>query len=239
MFLILGLVGGFAGGFIVANKLNASEIASLRSQNGTQASPSNTTVGSGSGEDLSNDEINAKIAEAERNPTNFSFQKNLGVSLYRYGAMKRDEATIERSMQILERADSLQANDFDVLVALGNAQFDLGFVKKDRSMFEKSRVTYNRALSVRPGDADVSTDLGISYFVQEPPDYERAVAELQKVVASNPKNDRAIQFLVQAYAKQGKISDAEKALAKLVDLNPSNPAIADLRSAIADAKAGK
>jgi Flp pilus assembly protein TadD len=106
-------------------------------------------------------------------------------------------------------------------------------------MFEKARSTYKKALDVKPGDADVSTDLGISYFVQDPPDYDRAASELQKVISANPKHDRAIQFLVQTYTKQGKVAEAEKTLTKLIDLNPSNPAITDLRTAISNAKASR
>lgn len=237
MFLVLGVIAGFVAGFIVANKLNASEIAALRTQS---ASSGNQQSSPNAGDDtLSPSEIEAKIAEADRNPNNFAFQKSLGVSLYRYGAMKQDAALVERSIRILERADSLQAKDFDVLVALGNAQFDVGFFRKDISMFERARGTYARALGVKPGDADVQTDIGISYFVQEPADYEKAVAELQKVVNSDGTHDRSMQFLVQAYAKLGKTAEAEKVLAKLIDLNPSNPAITELRSAISDAKAGR
>ena len=101
-----------------------------------------------------------------------------------------------------------------------------------------ARTVYAKALVIKPGDADVSTDLGISYFVQEPPDYDKTIAELQKVVAANPKHDRSMQFIVQAYAKQGKVDDAEKALAKIIEINPANPAITELRSEIAAAKSG-
>jgi tetratricopeptide (TPR) repeat protein len=239
IFIILGVIAGFIAGFIVANKLNASEINTLRGQSAPQTQPANSASSNSNDDSLAPAEIEAKIAEADKNPTNFSYQKNLGISLYRYGAMKQNEDLIERSMTILERANSLDGKDFEVLVALGNAQFDIGFFKKDRAMFDKARVSYNGALAIKPADADVRTDLGISYFVQEPPDYDRAVTELQKVLAADPKHDRAMQFLVQVYAKQGKIPEAEKMLGNIIALNPSNPAIADLRLAISNAKAGK
>jgi tetratricopeptide (TPR) repeat protein len=235
MFLVLGVVVGFVAGFMVANRLNRSEMDSLRGQSG-QTLPQNSNSSTGDDENLSSEEIRSKIAEADKNPTNFAFQKNLGISLYRYGAMKQDAALIAESKRILDRAVSLDPKDFEVLVALGNADFDIGFFKKDLSSFDAARATYAKALALKPGDADVRTDMGISYFVQEPPDYDRAVSELQAVITANPKHDRAMQFLVQTYAKQGKIAEAERTLEKIVGINPTNPAIADLRKAISDAK---
>ncbi len=239
LFIILGVLAGFIAGFIVANKLNGSEMAALKSQ-AAQPKAANANQSSQSPDDqtLSSDELKAKIAEADKNPTNLSYQKNLGISLYRYASMKQDADLLNEAIRILTRANSIDAKDFDVLVALGNAHFDFGFFKKDLASFDKARDLYGKALEVKPGDADVRTDLGISYFVQEPPAYDKAIAELQQVLAANPKQDRAMQFLVQTYAKQGKIPDAEKALAKIVELNSSNPAITDLRLLISNAKSG-
>lgn len=241
MFAVLALIVGFVAGFLVANKLNRSELDSLRGVAARSNSNSNSAVSGAQPdeENLSNEEIRAKITEADANPTNLTFQKSLGISLYRYGAMKQSPEIVAESKRLLERAVSIDPKDFDVLVALGNAQFDIGFFKKDAASFAASRETYQKALTVKPGDADVATDIGISYFVQEPPDNDKAVAQLKTVIAANPKHDRAMQFLVQAYAKQGNIAEAEKALAKMVEINPTNPAIPDLRKAISDARAGQ
>ena len=48
-----------------------------------------------------------------------------------------------------------------------------------------------------------------------------------------------MQFLAQVYIKQNKLADAERAVAKIKEINPSNNAIADLTSQIASAKGGK
>jgi tetratricopeptide (TPR) repeat protein len=235
MFLVLGIVVGFVGGFMLANRLNRSELDSLRgsARSSNSSDADNSTANK---EELGSDEIRAKIAQADANPGNFSFQKNLGVSLYRYGAMKQDLNIIGEAKRILERAVDLDPKDFEATVALGNADFDIGFFKKDPASFSAARDNYNKALALKPGDADVRTDLGISYFVQEPPDYDKAIAELQGVIAANPKHDRAMQFLIQTYAKQGKVAEAEKTLEKMIGINPTNPAIGDLRKAISEAK---
>ena len=234
----MAAIAGFIGGFLLANSLNRAELASLRAKTRqTNTANSNTSQPQAEPE-LTNDEIRAKIAEADKNPGNFAFQKDLGTALYRYASMKSDESLLAEATRILERANSLNAKDFDVLVALGNAHFDIGFAKKDAAEYQKAREIYTRALEQKPGDADVQTDLGLTYFLQEPPAYDKAAAQLQKVSDANPKHERSLQFLVQVFVKQNKLPDAEKALAKLKAINPANDAIPDLTSQISAAKGG-
>ncbi|MFN0279730.1 MAG: tetratricopeptide repeat protein [Pyrinomonadaceae bacterium] len=235
LFVIAALLAGFVGGFWLANSINRS---AMKSGGSVPASSNSNSKQTKDESDLSDDEIKAKIAEGDKNPTNFAFQKELGVALYHYSVMKKDARLFPEAVRILNRANSLNAKDFDVLVTLGNAHFDIGFAEKSTAEFQKAREIYSKALDIKPGDADVQTDLGISYFVQEPPNYDKAAAELQKVSDANPKHERSLQFLVQALVKQNKIADAEKALAKLKSIDPGNRAIPELTTLISDARSG-
>jgi tetratricopeptide (TPR) repeat protein len=234
---VIALLSGFIGGFLLATKIDRSEIDRLRSQTPAQTQPGPNSASSDD-QALSPEEIKAKIDEADKNPENFSFQKNLGIALYRYGAMKQDEKVINEAARILTRANALDPRDFDVLASLGNAQFDLGFAKEDANGFDKARANYLKALAIRE-DADVRTDLGISYFVADRPDLSKAAAELEKVAAANPRHDRSMQFLVQVYIKQNRLDDADKALAKLKEISPGNPALAELATQLNAAKSGR
>src|SRR5437870_806004 len=126
VFILLGVFAGFIGGFLLANGLNRSELTSLRTEN-EQLKTGAVDESKNSGDQaLSNDEIKSKVAEADKNPDNFAYQKNLGVALYRYAAMKQDVDLLTETARILTRANTLDAKDYDVLVALGNAHFDIG-----------------------------------------------------------------------------------------------------------------
>lgn len=235
-FVIAAAVGGFICGFWLANSLN-------RSAGNSPAPQSTQTVGANSAatqpardDDLTSEELDAKIAEADKNPSNFNFQKDLGIALYKYAATKQDVGLFTQAVRILERADSLKAGDFDVLVMLGNAYFDIGFFREDASSFQKARDVYAKALAVKPGDPDVSTDLGITFFLQKPPAYDKAAAQLIKVSESNPKHERSLQFLIQTYVKQNKFPEAEKALNKLRSINPGNQSLPDLTDQITGRK---
>ena len=239
IFVVIAALGGFIGGFMLANSLNRSEMSSLRSQNlQPKTGDNNTATAPSRPDDLTADELRSKIAEADKNPGNFEFQKGLGTALYRYAAMKQDQALFQDALRILERANSLNARDFDVLVALGNTHFDLAFFKKDAVGFQKARDLYSKALEIRPADADVTTDLGLTWFLQNPPAYDKATAELQSVSDANPKHERSLQFLVQVYVKQNKLPEAEKTFEKLKAINPSNESIGELTSLIGAAKNG-
>lgn len=236
--MVVALFAGFVGGFWLANSINRSAINTAVPQKST--APSNSANKQAKEEpELTDEEINAKIAEADKNATNFGFQKDLGTALYRYAAMKQDENLLAEAARILARANSINSKDFDVLVALGNAYFDIGFAKKDATHYQKARDTYSDALAIKPGDADVSTDLGLTYYLQEPPSYDKAAAQLQKVVDANPKHTRATQFLVRVFVKQKKLAEAEKALASLKAIDPNYDAIPDLTSEISAARNGE
>ena len=233
-FVIVAAIGGFIIGFWLANSINRSAVTMPPPQTGI-ANTANAAQPTAEPE-LTDAEIKAKITEADDNPRNFAFQKDLGIALYRYGVMKQDIELLREAVRILERGNSLNAKDFDVLVALGNAHFDIGFFKKDAAAFQTAREVYTKALVIKPGDADVRTDLGLTWFLQEPPAYDKAAAELSRIGETNPGHERSMQFLVKTLVKQGKLAEAEKALAKIKAINPSNTTIAELTSEIEAAR---
>ena len=229
---ILAALAGVTGGFILANSLNRATINALKTQiDQKRPATNNPTTQSG---DLGVDpeEIKAKIAEADANPTDFAFQKNLGRGLYRFATIKKDSDLVAEAQRILARANTLDPKDYEVLVDLGNAYFDIGYFKKDSAKFQLARDTYEKALVFRPSDADVRTDLALTFFVDEPGDLKRAVEEFQKALKNNPKQERALQFLTSTYIRQSDFASAQKTLDLLKVANPKNEAITDLTTQI-------
>lgn len=235
-FVIAALVAGFVAGFWLANSINRSALTNVTPQSNSNTAAQTSNAPGNSATDLSIDEIKAKVAEADRNPTNFKYQRDLGIALYRYSAMRSDATLLPEAIRLLERARSIEAKDFDVLVALGNAHFDTGFVNKDNESYRAARDIYAKALEIKPADADVQTDLAITYLLQNPPDNAKAASGLQKVFDADPRHERSLQFLVQALAKQGKSAEAQSALDKLRTLDPDNSAIPELTTLVATGK---
>ncbi len=233
---IVAVMVSFAGGFLLANALNRNELNTLRTENEHLKTSQNESVQNQAEGALSDEEIRDKIAEADRNPDNVSFQKNLGLALYRYATMKQDAKLLAEVGRILNRAFESNKQDYDVLVTLGNIYFDIGYFKKDNEPFRKAREFYKTALEQKPNDVDVRTDLGLTYFLMNPPENEKAIGEFQKSLQINPKHEKTLQVMTQTLLGQNNILESEKYLAKLREVNSNNQYLAELESQIAKTK---
>ncbi|MEP6850462.1 MAG: tetratricopeptide repeat protein [Acidobacteriota bacterium] len=232
----LAILASFAGGFFAANALNRSELNSLRTEVDHLNSASAAKLEPDNDASISDDELHAKIVEADKNPTNFDYQKNLGTALYQYASMKRDDSLLKESIRILDRASKLKADDVDVMVALGNAHFDIGYFSKIPAEMVASRKFYDEALAVRPNDVEIRTDLGLTYFLADPPDDAKAIEEFQRSLKADPKHTKTLEFMIQSLVRQNKVADAERYLEQLKAADPSNETIAGLEAKVAQAK---
>ena len=227
---IVAVIVSFIGGFLVANTLNRNDLNALRAENDRLKNSQTEAKQNESQLTLSDDEIRERIAEADRNPTNYAFQKNLGLALYRYAAMKQDAQMLLEVGRLLNRAYENNRQDYDVTVALGNIYFDIGYFQKDNSQFQKAREFYQKALEQKSNDAAVRTDLGLTYFLSDPPENERAIAEFQKSLQINPKHEKTLQVMAQIMLSQNKSEEAEKFTSRLKEVNSNNQTIPELES---------
>ncbi|MCO6510584.1 MAG: tetratricopeptide repeat protein [Aridibacter famidurans] len=229
---VIGILAGFAAGFLIANSLNRSELEAAQAE-AAQLRRSSPSAGTrAENMELSDEEIRKKIAEADQNADNFQYQKTLGLALYTYAAMKQDARLLEDVAKLLERAHKLNPDDYDVLVSLGNISFDLGQIKKDEALNEKARDLYRNALTKNEKDANVRTSLGVSFLAAQNPDPKKAIEELTAAIEIDPKNDKALRYLAQAYAEAGDKENGAKYLEELKKIDPENPAVAELEKKI-------
>ncbi len=233
---VISVIISFVGGFFLANALNRNELNSLAAENERLENSRNSSQTNDSQDTLTNDEIRRKIAQADEIPDNFGFQKNLGLALYRYAAMKQDAELLAEVIRLLSRANELDKKDYDVIVALGNSFFDIGFYKKNNQDFQKAREFYQAALDAKPDDADVRTDLGLTYFLTEPPQMDLAIEEFHKSLQTNPRHEKTLQVLTQAHLSQNKIQEAEIYLEKLKAVNQNNKFLPELSAQLAKSK---
>jgi tetratricopeptide (TPR) repeat protein len=233
---IFAVIVSFFGGFLLANALNRNELNSLRTENERLAKSGNQSNLSESELSLSDVEIRERIAEADGNPKNIAYQRNLGLALYRYAAMKQDAELLGEVGRVLNRAFENNRQDYDVAVTLGNVFFDIGYFKKDDEQFQKARAFYQTALEQKPNDADVRTDLGLTYFLTMPPEKNAAFSEFQKSLQINPKHEKTLQVMAQLFLSQNNSAEAEKYIVRLKDVNSSNQFLPELESQISQIK---
>lgn len=163
-------------------------------------------------------QADASIKRARENPNDFAAQME-GARAY-YEAGRYDE-----SVGLLLNANKLQPTNVEPVVALGDVNADAGNVK----VAEK---WYAAALEMNPSDAGVRANLGRLFLLGASPDYGRAVAELRRALATDPRHEPALQYLVVALAQKGDTKGARETLAQLEKVNPENPSIVRLREEI-------
>lgn len=223
---ILAVIVSFVGGFLVANALNRQDLAALRQEIENLKKAQAEVERNKQEMTLSDEEIGQRIAEADKSPNNIPFQKNLGLALYNYASMRQNADLLKEVSRLVNRVYAADPNDYTAIVTLGNINFDLGYFNKSDENLKKAREFYQKALRQKPEDADVITDLGLTYFLAEPPESDRAVAEFEKSLQINPKSEKTLQAIVQVLNSQEKTAEAEKYIARLKEINPDNEALA-------------
>jgi len=220
LFGIVGLLMGLIVGFYFANSVNqgtstASIVTGGIQQNAQGNLPAgHPNVPGNNNQAGSMPETQAVIEKARQSPSDFQAQLDAADLYYQ---IQRFDGAIE----FLKKANELQPDNYDVIVQLGNANFDA-------DNYQVAEKWYETALEKKPGEANVRTDYGLTFMFREKPDYDRAIAEFNKVLATDPKHEQALQNLTVAYTKKGDAVRAKASLDKLAEAAPSNSTIKKL-----------
>lgn len=241
LFCAVGLALGFVIGFFIANAITrpAAPVAAPRassdgvarpldpSQTSGELPPGHPDVGGGgsigSGSPASTSaEAQAAMDKADRSPQDFEAQVGAANVFYRMG-------DYGKSALYFERALKLKPKDFGALVGMGNAKYDA-------DDFTAAAGFYERALAVKPDSPDVRTDYGNTFFMRQPPDYARAIAEYRKSVAIDPNHVNSWKNVAAAALRLKDREVAGEAIEKLAALDPQNPDLPALRQSLNDVR---
>ena len=226
---ILGLLVGLIVGFMFANSVNktamtatpapAAAMPGTSSASGNPALPPDhpplgTSSGSAPGDPSSGasmPQVTAAIEKAKAAPQDFEAQMT-AADLY-YQIQRFDDAA-----KFYEAANKLKPADVEPMIKLGNALFDA-------EKYPEAEKWYTLALQKDPKNIDVRTDLGLTFFLREPRDVDRAIAEYEKSLALNPNHEITLQNLFLAYREKGDTTSLTQTTERLKKVNPNNPAL--------------
>jgi tetratricopeptide (TPR) repeat protein len=239
---IVGLLAGFIVGFLIANSVShkaggapgaklTPPGANAPAQNSSQSSASDSS----DSPTLSDEEVQKAIATGDQKPDDIEFQRKLGMALYKYVSFSQDGRYLPDVARFLKRAYDANPKDRDLTVSLGNVLFDIA-QKDDPARFAEARIYYQKALEMKADDANVRTDLGLTYYFGKPSDPQRAIAEYRKALAVDARHETTLQNLAAALIVTGNHAEAEKRIAELQSINPSNAALSNLRAQLAQSK---
>ena len=241
LYAIIGLLAGFIIGFIFANQTNRSAVDNSRAAE-TRTRP-NTPPGEGSPQTATGNkpatpteaEIRDAIIKADARPEDASLQRGFGMVLYRYASQTQNASFLPDVARMLKRAYETNPKDRELLVALGNVYFDMGQAS-DPVHFAEARQYYLKALEIKSDDVNVRTDLGLTYYFGQPSDPQRAIAEYRKSLALDPRHEPTLQNIATALIAVAKTDEAQKMIDQLSGINPTNPALPNLRAQMEQSK---
>jgi tetratricopeptide (TPR) repeat protein len=182
-------------------------------------------------------EIRDAIARADERAADTNLQLNFGTALYRYASDSGQAQYLPDIARMLKRAYDANPQDHDLTLLLANVLFDIGQTT-DRTRFREARTLYTKALQMKSDDVNARTDLGLSYYLDDPSDPARAVAEYRKSLAINPRHEQTLQNLATALISMHKLDEAQQRIDELANINPQNPALPNLRAQLAQARNG-
>jgi len=159
---------------------------------------------------------------ARQDPKDFDAQVEAGTASLEAGQA-------EDAIDFFTKANQLRPGDYDTLVKLGNANFEA-------RRFDVAERWYNEALAKKPEDVGVRSDLGLTYFLRDPPQPEKAVAEFRRALQYDPNHVPTLHNLTLVLAKTGDIGGAQATLARLEKINPQNDDLSQLREEIEKAR---
>ena len=223
------LIFGFAGGFLLANSLNSAEIKRLESaaKNKSESKPAEQRA-----DNLSDEEIRAKLKEAAERPDDYLLQKGLGIALYRFALMQQNAKYLREVEELLQRARKINPDDNEVLVTLANAQFDQARENKDNAKLLDARKSFQEAVNANPNDARVLNSLAETYIYSEEPDFENAKPILLKAYEKNSMEIAVLRNMARMHLAEGDTLKAGEFVAKLKKINPQDPEIRNIESQI-------
>ncbi|HEX8422311.1 MAG TPA: hypothetical protein VF634_02820 [Pyrinomonadaceae bacterium] len=249
LYALAGLIAGCAIGFFFANSVNRKELEGLRGEvararsNAGAAQPAGgerradgNATNAAAGESMPTEtEIRDLVAKADASPDNADYQRKVGQGVYMYALSTGQPALMPEAVRLLKRAHEADPKNYETTVLLGNSLFALAQVA-DAANFGEARVYYNKALATKPEDANVRTLLGMTYFFGRPSDPERAIKEYRRSLATEPRQEMALQSLAAALIDTGAHAEAQQRIEELQAVNSANNALSNLRAQLAQAK---
>ena len=225
---VIGVIIGFIGGFVLANKINRDAALQPVNTNAVQNQPfpnaQNPQIQSADIKDKPTGamlpDIAEKLEKATKEPDNFEAQITAGDM---YSQIQK----FDKALEFYQKANKIKPDDYKTIIKLGNSNFDL-------KNYEAAEKWYESALAKNPNDVDVRTDLGSTFMERAQPDLDRAIKEYRASLNINPAHENTLFNISLALMRKGDKQGAQEMLNQFEKVSPQSPLIAKLKQKLAE-----
>src|SRR5262245_19462828 len=212
MIALIGLAIGFIVSFFLTSSYNKGHAGPAASV--TPAGPGNA-AGAG-GQQAMMGQVQAVIEKAKNNPRDPQAQVEAAKVFYQIGRTKE-------AIDYLNRASEVDPDNVNIAV-------NLGVLNSEAKNYVEAEKSLKRAVELEPKEADLFVELAATFIQREPPQPDKAIQEIQRALAIDPKNGHALGHLIEAYALKKDARGAEESLNRLKEADPSNQRIFSLQA---------
>ncbi len=161
---------------------------------------------------------------AREKPEDFEAQMRAAEGFFEAGSF-------EDAIDFMTRANRLRPDDYNTIVRLGTIYSSAG-------RFEDASRWYTAALAKRPDDCDARSELALTYFMRQPSQPEKAVAELRRSLEIDPGHVPSLHNLTLMLLETKQFAESESVLARLEQADPTYAQLPRLRDEVERARAG-
>jgi tetratricopeptide (TPR) repeat protein len=161
---------------------------------------------------------------ARENPEDFAAQMRAAEGYFQAGSF-------EDAIDFMTRANKLRPDDYDTVVKLGNVYSSAG-------RFDDAARWYTAALAKKPDDCDTRSELALTYFMRQPSQPEKAVAELRRALEIDPNHVPSLHNLTLMLLETKQFAESETILARLERADPTYDQLPRLRGEVQKARSG-
>lgn len=214
LFAIIGLLGGYLLAFhlvVYINQTQPTPAGMPSTDIADQALPSNEVKD----RQRLQSEAEQAAAKGREETGNFEAQVRAAEALLEIERW-------EQALEFLTRANNLRPDDYPTIVRLGHAYSASG-------RFDEAERWFKSALAQKPDDGNARSELALSYYLREPSQPDKAIAELRRGLELNPNHLATLHNLSLLLMKTGKADEAETVIEKLAQVSPAYPQLPLLR----------
>lgn len=228
LFSVIGVLFGYVVAFTFVVYFNQTAPVPLAASNAGAAT-------AGGEESLPTNEVKERqrlqtaaeraAREAREDPQNFDAQRSAAEA-------NLEAQDFEGAIDFLTRANQLRPDDYQTLVRLGHAN-------SAAKRFETAERWFRAALAKKPDDGDVRSELAITFFMRDPPQPDKAVAELRRGLERNPGHVPTLHNLSLMLMQTRDYDAASATLDRLEKVEPGYERLPALRSELEKTRQAK
>lgn len=218
------MLAGFIASFLWTRDYNARQ-AGASTQSETRTAAGGRDIGS---QQQMMAAVRSIIEKAKNNPRDFEAQVAAASAFDQIGRAAETVDYLKKAYEIdPQEAARQQIPEFIAEWSLKERKYD------------DAETWFRTALQHDPSNPDILRELGTTFLEREPPDVDKGIQYIQSALKAKPNDSHTLLHLVQAHLMRRDAEQADAALRRMKEIDPTDQNIRTLEAEVEALKAGR